>query len=199
MQEANLMDPDQQRPANDANKFAMRNGMSFLFLILFEIFFWCNISISRSVSKSLRFSTHRQRTQNYIKTLEAEVIRLRGSESGLIQERDNLQGKLEILRATCQLAGIPLPPGIDKTHEALSQRAITRDSNMPATISMHEDTMSNQRLHVQWPGPYNHQFSLNGGSSDSPQPLSTLPSYSSPEPQPSLPNGIVSVQWLLGL
>ncbi|KAL8791384.1 MAG: hypothetical protein Q9195_005922, partial [Heterodermia aff. obscurata] len=127
-------------------------------------------------------------SQNYIKTLESEVIRLRGSESGLIQERDNLQGKLEILRATCQLAGIPLPPGIDKTHEALTQRAISRDSNMPATVSMHQDAMSNQRLHVQWPSPSTHQFSSNEGTYDSPQPLSSLPSYNSPEPQPSLPN-----------
>lgn len=127
------------------------------------------------------------------------MVRLRGSESGLIQERDNLQGKLEILRATCQLAGIPLPPGIDKTHEALTQRAISRDSNMPATVSMHEDAMSNQRLHVQWPPSSTHQLALNGETYDSPQPQSSLPSYSSPEPQPSLPNGMVSVQWLLGL
>lgn len=54
-------------------------------------------------TKTVSGSTHRQRTQNYIKTLESEVVRLRGSENTLIQERDNLQGKLEILRTTCQV------------------------------------------------------------------------------------------------
>jgi len=37
-------------------------------------------------------STHRQRTQNYIKTLESEVVRLRESETKLMQERENLSG-----------------------------------------------------------------------------------------------------------
>ena len=64
---------------------------------------------------------------------------------------------------------------------------------------MHEDTMSNQRLHVQWPSSSTPQFALDEGTYDSPQPFNSLPSYSSPEPQPSLPNGMVSVQWLLGL
>ena len=64
---------------------------------------------------------------------------------------------------------------------------------------MHQDNMSNQRLHVQWPSSSTHQIALNEGTYDSPQPLSSLPSYNSPEPQPSLPNGMVSAQWLLGL
>lgn len=122
------------------------------------------------------------------------MVRLRGSENTLIQERDNLQGKLEILRTTCQLAGIPLPPGVDKTHEALSQRAISRDSNMPATVSMHEDSMSNQRLHVQWPSPQTCQtdprFEGNEAMYGSPKPLPSMAGNSSPDSQPSLPNGM---------
>lgn len=126
------------------------------------------------------------------------MIRLRSSESNLIQERDNLQGKLEILRSTCQLSGIPLPPGVDRTHEALSQRAISISSNMPATVSMHEDSMSHQRLHVQWPSPQsaeaNPPLAPNDAMYGSSQPLSSLPSYSSSDSQPNLPNGTTTLQ-----
>ena len=139
-------------------------------------------------------STHRQRTQNYIKTLETEVIRLRGSENTLIQEKENLQGKLEILRTTCQLAGISLPDGIDQTHQALSQRAISIVPTETATVSFHEDGMSNQRLHVQWPS----QPTPN----DAPQPAHSKTgynkyqsqtfqsNYSDPPYVPSLPSGM---------
>lgn len=149
MQVANQMRLDQQHPVSAANRSAKHNGMSYDFYPSV----WCRtLYIIKPLLNHL-CSTHRQRTQNYIKTLESEVVRLRGSESSLVQEKENLQGKLEILRTTCQLAGIPLPDGIDQTHQALSQRAISINPTLPATVSFHKDSMSNQRLHVQWPSP----------------------------------------------
>ncbi len=78
------------------------------------------------------------------------MVRLRGSETALTQEKNNLQGKIDILRTTCLLAGLPLPAGIEDTAASPSQRAHSQES---ATISMHADDMNNQRLHVDWPSP----------------------------------------------
>lgn len=65
---------------------------------------------------------------------------------------------------------------------------------MPATISMHEDGMSNQRLHVQWPSP--HASHLNSQSDPSqatygnPQAQSTVPDYGNQAYQSNLSDGM---------
>lgn len=133
--------------------------------------------------------THRQRTQNYIKTLESEVVRLRNSENALLQEKDNLQGKVEILRTTCLLAGVKLPAGIQDTAKDLSQRPLSQE---PATVSLHADDMSHQRLHVNWPssqasiGAQGHQ--LQGLQSHVPTAQGSGVQHISPQSAASLPN-----------
>ena len=67
-----------------------------------------------------------------------------------MQDKNNLQGKVEILKNTCLLAGIPLPAGVEDTSTPVPYRPLTQDS---ATVSFHADEMSNQRLHVDWPLP----------------------------------------------
>lgn len=96
--------------------------------------------------------THRQRTQNYIKTLESEVVRLRGSESHLMEERDKFQGQVEILRTTLIFSNIPLPPGVDPPPTVPSQPLSSNDPEM-ATVSYRADDLSHQRLHVNWMAP----------------------------------------------
>ena len=67
-----------------------------------------------------------------------------------MQDKNNLQGKVEILRTTCLLAGLPLPAGVEDTVTPLPYRPFPQDS---AIVSFHADEMSNQRLHVHWPLP----------------------------------------------
>lgn len=97
----------------------------------------------------LRDRTHRQRTQNYIKTLESEVVRLRGSETSLMEEKERLQVQIDTLRATITFSNLPLPPGIDPLTTAEHQGL---QSNAPemATISYRNDDLSHPRLHVDW-------------------------------------------------
>lgn len=96
-------------------------------------------------------STHRQRTQNYIKTLESEVVRLREAETNLLQERDKLRGQIETLRTTVILSNIPLPEGVEDigTTSPPLQQLSTFD--MPATVSYANDALDHQRLHVNFP------------------------------------------------
>ena len=76
------------------SKCATRNGEFHV-----QLSFLCNSSYASSMkdlsrdaySDGVIFRTHRQRTQNYIKTLESEVVRLRESESNLLQDKDKLQ------------------------------------------------------------------------------------------------------------
>ena len=106
----------------------------------------------------LCYSTHRQRTQNYIKTLESEVVRLRESEAKLMIERDSLKATLQILKTTIVSAHLPLPPDItsDDPTESTSlppaQQSSQYDS-MPATISYFPDDLEHDRLHVSWADP----------------------------------------------
>ena len=100
--------------------------------------------------------THRQRTQNYIKTLESEVIRLRESETNLFAEREGLLGQIESLKTAVSGANLPLPPGVPSTEPNTAQDQILADFNMPATISYSGNDVEPARLHVEWPS----QFSL---------------------------------------
>ena len=115
------------------------------------------------------------------------MVRLRGSETSLTQEKNNLQGKIDILRTTCLLAGIPLPAGIEDTAASPSQRALSQDS---ATISMHADAMNNQRLHVDWPSPQASGVPRTPQMESPADPPSlTYSQYGHSQPAGSLPNG----------
>ncbi|KAL8841764.1 MAG: hypothetical protein Q9170_000797 [Blastenia crenularia] len=95
--------------------------------------------------------THRQRTQNYIKTLESEVIRLRGSEADLTQAKNKLQSQVDLLRTTLILANVPLPPGFEGSPQLAQPTSFEID--MPATVAFKTDNLNHQRLHVSWPSP----------------------------------------------
>lgn len=137
--------------------------------------------------------THRQRTQNYIKTLESEVVRLRESETNLIQERDKIQNQVDILRATIILSNIPLPEGIEDIGTSSSPNRTLSHLDMPATVSYSNDTLDHPRLHVNFAQP---QVPNNQGMD---YPTQTYPLSSPyqghqqynniPQSTPDLPNG----------
>ncbi|KAL8962307.1 MAG: hypothetical protein Q9183_005177, partial [Haloplaca sp. 2 TL-2023] len=93
--------------------------------------------------------THRQRTQNYIKALESEVIRLRASEGDLMQENKKLQSQNDSLLSSLNSANIPLPAGFEGSLETAQPGDINFD--MPATVSYRMDDLDHQRLHIDWP------------------------------------------------
>ncbi|KAL8915770.1 MAG: hypothetical protein Q9172_006681 [Xanthocarpia lactea] len=145
--------------------------------------------------------THRQRTQNYIKTLESEVVRLRGSEGDLMSENKKLSSQVDILRTALILADVPLPAGFE-TSPQLAQ-APPLDPEMPASVSFRTDNLNHQRLHVDWPTqPYqqpaptpapqwptvgqapNASYSRQGGNSSA-KPLPTLPKADPPSDEPT--------------
>lgn len=95
--------------------------------------------------------THRLRTQNYIKTLESEVIRLRASEGDLTTENKKLQDQVELLRTSLILANVPLPAGFEGSPQLAQPNP--SDINMPATVAFKLDSSNHQRLHVDWPSP----------------------------------------------
>lgn len=95
--------------------------------------------------------THRQRTQNYIKTLESEVIRLRGSEGDLTEKNKKLQDQVELLRTSLILANVPLPAGFEGSPQLAQPTPF--DLDMPATVAFKPDSSNHQRLHVSWPSP----------------------------------------------
>ncbi|KAL2041610.1 hypothetical protein N7G274_005394 [Stereocaulon virgatum] len=94
--------------------------------------------------------THRQRTQNYIKTLESEVIRLRESEVKLMQDKEKLERQVDILKTNHFLSEIPLPAGIEDELPSAQPPQLS-DFDMPATISYSNDELNHQRLHVNFP------------------------------------------------
>lgn len=93
---------------------------------------------------------HRERTQNYIKTLESEVIRLRGSEARLMRENDRLQGEVDTLKSTLISYDIHFSPGSEPSATTEDQ-TLTSNSSEMATVSYHRDEMSHPRLHVNLP------------------------------------------------
>ena len=96
-------------------------------------------------------STHRQRTQNYIKTLESEVVRLRESETKLLEERDTLQGQIESLKTTVLSGNLTLPRGLRPKDTRATQSQRPPEFDMPATISYSTDDLAHERLQVSWP------------------------------------------------
>ncbi|KAL8861059.1 MAG: hypothetical protein Q9178_002572 [Gyalolechia marmorata] len=93
-------------------------------------------------------STHRQRTQNYIKTLESEVVRLRGSEGDLMSENKKLSSQVDILRTALILADVPLPAGFETSTQLAQPPSLSPE--MPASVSFKTDNLNHQRLHVDW-------------------------------------------------
>ena len=120
----------------------------------------------------LYYSTHRQRTQNYIKTLESEVIRLRGSEQNLMQEKERLQAQIDTLKTTLILSEVPLPPGFEESPVDPAQAFGSAIPDMPATVSYRTDDSAHQRLHVNWPSISSQEtYSSNFRSPNHPQNL----------------------------
>lgn len=93
-------------------------------------------------------STHRQRTQNYIKTLESEVVRLRESEMKLMEDKEKLQKQVDILKNNHIFSELPLPPGFEDASTPLAQLPQQFGFDMPATVSYSADDLNHQRLHV---------------------------------------------------
>jgi hypothetical protein len=80
------------------------------------------------------------------------VIRLRDSESSLIQQRDKFQAQVETLRATILRSNIPLPAGSNSPPTELSQ-TITVNRPKAVSVSYRMDDSSHQRLHVDCDSP----------------------------------------------
>ncbi|KAL8777532.1 MAG: hypothetical protein Q9213_007813 [Squamulea squamosa] len=93
--------------------------------------------------------THRQRTQNYIKTLESEVVRLRGSEGDLMSENKKLLNQVDILRTALILNNVPLPAGFEDSPQLAQAPLLSPE--LPASVSFKTDNSNHQRLHVDWP------------------------------------------------
>ena len=95
-------------------------------------------------------STHRQRTQNYIKTLEQEVVRLRNSETSLIQERDKLRGQIDILKNAIYTSNNSLPGGLTEISDP-NDKLWGPTSDQPVTVSYAVDDFNHPRLHIESP------------------------------------------------
>ncbi|KAI4155942.1 MAG: hypothetical protein LQ341_000109 [Variospora aurantia] len=93
--------------------------------------------------------THRQRTQNYIKTLESEVIRLRASDGDLTQANKKLQNQVDLLQSTLLSANVPLPAGSEGSPQP--GQATFTSFDMPASVTYRADNSNHERLHVTWP------------------------------------------------
>ncbi|KAL8749681.1 MAG: hypothetical protein Q9199_007535 [Rusavskia elegans] len=111
--------------------------------------------------------THRQRTQNYIKTLEEEVVRLRGSEGDLKSENKKLFSQVGVLRTALILANVPLPAGFEGSPQLAQLPSL--DSELPASISFRTDSSNHQRLHVDWPTQSHSQPASAPASTPAPQ------------------------------
>lgn len=137
------------------------------------------------------FRTHRQRTQNYIKTLESEVVRLRESESSLLTKRDELTNTIRILKNTIVSANIPLPPGLPQDVEPTSVPPAQSPYDLSATVSYGPDDLDNQRLHVSWPEIPQQQGLVSAYDHQQLQDSQTYAdtSWSSEKPLPNLPTG----------
>ncbi|KAL9628167.1 MAG: hypothetical protein Q9164_007372 [Protoblastenia rupestris] len=170
------LDQDQQRLARGENKVAVTKNLEHVQFTNADL-------VVRHAQR-----THRQRTQNYIKTLESEVVRLRESEGKLLTERDDLRNAIQVLKVTIISANLSLPPGIDDP-EPTSLPPPASQFDMPATVSYFQDDLDHQRLHVSWPDPSNQTFSLVDTQRPNGTPLPHHPHQSSVQkPLPDFPN-----------
>lgn len=149
-----------QLPVSDENRCGMRSGMSIspptLLILSFPTYFrrshfHCPTFFAQTFIDDIHHRTHRQRTQNYIKTLESEVLRLRSSEGDLTQVNKRLQNQVDLLHTTLLSANVQLPAGFEGSPQ--SAQASFSSSDMPATIAYRADNANHERLHVTWPEP----------------------------------------------
>ncbi|KAL8769824.1 MAG: hypothetical protein Q9209_004262 [Squamulea sp. 1 TL-2023] len=89
------------------------------------------------------------RAKNYIKTLESEVVRLRGSEGDLMSENKKLCDQVDILRTALILNDVPLPASFEDSSQLAQPPLLS--SELPASVSFKTDNSNHQRLHVDWP------------------------------------------------
>lgn len=137
----------------------MRHAQRYVFSILLPFHYLAYLFLSpvsqflpiTSMITDITRSTHRQRTQNYIKTLETEVVRLRESENNLMRERDKLQSQIDTLKTTIILSNFPLPEGIEDNGASSYHTRPLPDLDMPATVSYSNDALDHPRLHVNFP------------------------------------------------
>ncbi|KAI4161690.1 MAG: hypothetical protein LQ342_004698 [Letrouitia transgressa] len=133
--------------------------------------------------------THRQRTQNYIKTLESEVVRLRGTESTLMRDKSKLQNQVDLLRTTLILSNVPLPAGFEESSPPPVHSGAS-ELDMLATVTYKTDNSDHKRLHVDWPAQLAAQPATNiaadaGPSGGPPQQGLGASGF---KPLPNLPN-----------
>ncbi len=69
----------------------------------------------------------------------------------LMQERDKLQGQVDVLRNAVIFNSIPLPAGIEELPTASAPPRPLSDLDMPATVSYSADEFNHDRLHVNFP------------------------------------------------
>ena len=151
-----------------------------------------HLDVGKSHFADASISTHRQRTQNYIKTLESEVVRLRESEMKVVEERNKLQAQIDNLKGVLVSSNLPLPPDL-VDHNIDPNAAQTQpflDFDMPATVSFATDSLQHERLHVAWPEPSSSQAQPAAYQQNENQ--HQLPDFEQPydfNTLPDLPNG----------
>ena len=120
-------------------------------------------------------------------------MRLRESETKLMQERDKLQSQVDNLKTTIFLSNIPLPEGIEDVGTSSSPLRTLSHLDMPATVSYSNDALDHPRLHVNFP----QRQESSSQAIDYPTQTYPLPSpyqghqqYNNvPQSAPDLPNG----------
>ena len=131
--------------------------------------------------------THRQRTQNYIKTLESEVVRLRDSEMKLLEDKERLQKQVDILKNNYIISELPLPHGSYNESMPSAQPPQISGFEMPATVSYSADELNHQRLHVNFP---RHDSNQGLGYPSQTYPMAApYQGHQNPQSAPDLPNG----------
>lgn len=93
-------------------------------------------------------STHRERTQNYMKALEKEVVRLREVESRMVGEKDALQARVGALEHTLSLHAIPIPTTSDNDLTASIDRSLREQT---ANVTLRNDSPNGRALSVEMP------------------------------------------------
>lgn len=93
-------------------------------------------------------STHRQRTQNYIKALEQEVVRLREMETQMMMQKETLHARVNVLEHTLSQHGIHAPPDTDQAIASAMDDFLLKQT---AEVSLNNKRFKDPTLHVQFP------------------------------------------------